>query len=454
MGGVVTHRFGVSTFGPDGGAVTPAPPPSTKWRLMSEQDNRVVRISEISMASSPGGSNLCSGGTASTNSGGTAGNALDGNTGTYWESNRSGLAPARHYWQYDFASAVSLAEIKLTTPATANCPLALQVDYWDGARWVNAYMIGGEPSTWTANVARTFTMPAANYAWRITNLFGTAGAFSLAELRMKATAGGSNLCAGGAAISNMDDAQFSTFAKYAFDTTTSNDSLIWSTFTEANQYALGFQFASAVSVVAEIDIVARNNASSAAYLQTPFEYTLERWNGSYWAFAGACNTALVSGANQTRTATVAQADAAKKAWRIRMLTSGSTEFSVRDVEFRAAIGGASVATGGAAFATSYYRGSSFTSTAGGAFDGSSGTFWTSELIASQVYDDICLGYVMPSAQNVVEVAITATAGGPGSAPTSFVVEYWDPATDQWVESWTVGATGSWSAGQTKVFTHP
>ncbi len=93
------------------------------------------------MRATPGGADLCTGGTASANADGgggyTAAQAFDNSDSTFWY-----VAPPAGAWlQYTFASAVSVREIYIRAGDAQRywCPQQIVLQYYDGSTWVTVY---------------------------------------------------------------------------------------------------------------------------------------------------------------------------------------------------------------------------------------------------------------------------------------------------------------------------
>ncbi len=118
--------------------------------------NTYFQLAEVSMASSIGGANLCVGGTAGANNyapGQPPSNAVDGNPSTFWSGNSS----PQSFWWYQFASAVQIEEIKITSRSDipTNTPLSWSVRYSDdGVTWFDTTYFTA--LTWTAAETQTF----------------------------------------------------------------------------------------------------------------------------------------------------------------------------------------------------------------------------------------------------------------------------------------------------------
>lgn len=132
------------------------------WRLESPTTSNgasVTSIAEAEMRATPGGSDQCTGGTAtasSTFSTQVASLGFDNSGATYWASNEL------YGWlRYQFASAVSVAEVTMTSrndASWAQIPGVIGVRYSDdGTTWTTAFR--GAGASWAQGVTRTFTDP-------------------------------------------------------------------------------------------------------------------------------------------------------------------------------------------------------------------------------------------------------------------------------------------------------
>lgn len=150
-------------------AVTPSgTPTSTKWRVRAFARNSAntgsttFSFAEIEMRTTAGGANACTGGTASAKSKldatatYDASKALDGNNAT-----ASVSAPGEWpwWWQYEFASAVNIAEVAMRaeSASTSRTPTIFTLEYYDGADWI-AHDLFVSPTDWTASEQRIFTV--------------------------------------------------------------------------------------------------------------------------------------------------------------------------------------------------------------------------------------------------------------------------------------------------------
>lgn len=152
---------------------------------------------------------------------------------------------------------------------------------------------------------------------------------------------------------------------------------------------------------------------------------------------------------------------ARQYWRIYITANngGATTTVVMELQFREAIGGASLCTGGSAFASSVFAGGYV---AGLAFDGNTTTTaapdcWAS---ASGLAPPHSLGYALPAAKRVTEIAVwqRKLAGFAAYAVKDFVVQSSSDSTTgldgTWVNEWSVTGQTAWADGELRVFARP
>jgi hypothetical protein len=150
-----------------------APTPATNrfWRIYvtTVQSGTQLAIAELSMASTPGGANLCTTSadalaSSVLNSGYATAYAIDGNPSTEWAP--VGGLPA--WWAYDFGAGggPSIREVKITARNDSyvfQAPIdwELQVSE-DFETWTTVQSFIS--ATWTAGEQQTFEVPAAGAA--------------------------------------------------------------------------------------------------------------------------------------------------------------------------------------------------------------------------------------------------------------------------------------------------
>lgn len=140
------------------------------WRLIiqSAQDNTTSpALAEIEMRATPSGSDQCSGGTASASSSFSgsfpASNAFDNNVSTLWSAGNTVDGQNAPWLQYQFASAVHVAELVLTgrnDGFAQTSPIAFALQYADASTgpWTTA-LAGNSLPTWSVGESRTYTDP-------------------------------------------------------------------------------------------------------------------------------------------------------------------------------------------------------------------------------------------------------------------------------------------------------
>ena len=196
-----------------------APPPAdaTHWSLLflGNGSDR-LRVAEIEMAASPGGADLCTGGTVISGgpaSWGSPGNAFDNNTGT--EANGTDGTVGGMWLGYAFAAAVSPREIRIrasaAVPNEAPTVAVLRYSLDSGTTWISTDWIIF-PTAWTAGQVRAAAVAAAPLpvnvrsrarAWRCWVQAVQSGTIiNCGELEFATSPGGATVAAGGAAISS------------------------------------------------------------------------------------------------------------------------------------------------------------------------------------------------------------------------------------------------------------
>lgn len=113
-----------------------------------------------------------------------------------------------------------------------------------------------------------------------------------------------------------------------------------------------------------------------------------------------------------------------------------------EIEMRESAGGADACSGGSAFSTSAYFGGITA-----AFDNN-----TTTSIQSSGVSQINIGYSFPAPVNIVQFAITCTAGQQGRAPGELWFEWADTANTGPYTLFGYTKVTSWASGETKLFT--
>lgn len=163
-----------------GGAASPT---STQWRLYfpsgaktNSEGSAALAVREVQMRATIGGSDQCTGGTASASSepfgaSFNAAKAFD-DTAARWETN----AGAPSWLQYTFGSAVAVEEVVIGTgDSVSKGPSYFQVQYHDGSDWVTYFDSEEEsfPLSWASTSEDKVIARSGDYApagfdrWRI-----------------------------------------------------------------------------------------------------------------------------------------------------------------------------------------------------------------------------------------------------------------------------------------------
>lgn len=134
--------------------------PHLYWRIniLNSGFSSNSGFAEISMAATPGGSNQLSGGTISAigaDGGNPASYGADGNTATSWN-----YASNQSWWQYQFATAVKVEEVKITarTDAPTTSPSSFRLEFSDdGVNFLELQFFAAS-LPWTTGQVQTFTV--------------------------------------------------------------------------------------------------------------------------------------------------------------------------------------------------------------------------------------------------------------------------------------------------------
>jgi len=190
------------------------------------------QIALIEMAATPGGPNLCTGGTV-ISSGAWSGlnppsNAFDGNLATYaaWNIDASSAGIVASIG-YQFATPVSIGEIRLWASTTPDTMVqAFVVGRGTGGTYTYSD-ITMSLSAWSSNEERDFTVPtfATSYTQSTARIWGItrSGFNDIGNVFFRAVSGGATLATGG---TNMDDNETNGTVpgRYLWD---SNDGTRW-----------------------------------------------------------------------------------------------------------------------------------------------------------------------------------------------------------------------------------
>lgn len=133
------------------------------WRIKTTAvDGSVVfGMAKLTMATSPGGADQCTGGTpvCTSREEGAMVNLFDSDANSYWTGGRT---PNGDWLGYIFPAEVDIKEVKVTARITwqTQSPKDFTIDYWDVDHWETAYTATGIAG-WTSGETKTFTFAAS-----------------------------------------------------------------------------------------------------------------------------------------------------------------------------------------------------------------------------------------------------------------------------------------------------
>lgn len=246
------------------------------WRLLNRKNNgdgSFTGLTEIQMRTVSGGSNVCSGGTATSSTpiqAGSAAQCFDGDTTTtIWQVSGTGSC----WIGYDFGAGNSkdIVEVVVWPDKDSAARAFRECDIqWsdDSSTWTTVW--SWTYSGWVVGTGAVFTKPSAvaSRYWRVRcNTAVSGNNLSCAEMEMRLTSGGPDQTGSGTAFAS------TTFGSNpgtndpskAFD---NNTSTLWSgSDTLAQTSWIAYDFGSGVTkAIAEISYTARNDVN---YTQSP-----------------------------------------------------------------------------------------------------------------------------------------------------------------------------------------
>lgn len=255
-------------------------PSSTKWRVYIYEFNGgfVPGIAEIEMHTSVGGSDVCTGGTATashTFGGYVAANAFDDDDSTFWDANVNTAT----WVQYEFGSAQDIVEFSITCPPSSNqydVPASFELQYYDGSDWIATIWRAAEWG-WSAGEKRTFstTSPAnSKELWRLYISAVKSGPYAgISEMRMHTGHTTTDACTGGSpAASSPYSPSYLPSNVFSGDWASSG----WAGKSNTGVW-IGYLFPSAVDIV-RFTVQGR----FIAYTESPMDFEFQYWDGSAW----------------------------------------------------------------------------------------------------------------------------------------------------------------------------
>ncbi len=185
------------------------------WRLVGlPVRDAWIYVANMEMAATPGGANLCSGGTPLSSLPTTMSNAFDGNVASVWNGVYGSGWTVTNWIGYDFGVDVAIREVRLQasnggSSYYANAQAFIIQASYDAVTWDTVAMIG-DGTDWTMSEWRSYAIPdvylaatrAEARAWRINPSAnnGHAGEYSVGEIIFASTPGGAQIATGGCAF--------------------------------------------------------------------------------------------------------------------------------------------------------------------------------------------------------------------------------------------------------------
>jgi hypothetical protein len=282
--------------------------------------------------------------------------------------------------------------------------------------------------------------------WRLNISAKKAGAnwTSIAELEMRGSVGGFNLCAGGTASASASNG--ANPASSAFD---GNSATSWQSGTATSPQWIEYDFASAVT----IEQVALKPTAITG--DTPTQFTVEYWDGSAWQIYWHVGDVPMNVQNSNQlifTRPNSGAAGTSTEWRLNITASrtGTGFPSISELELRATSGGSDLTISDSSDGSSTF---SNHSTAGNdatkAFDNSTSSRWQGTAAPSGGSPQI-IGFRFTAPRAITEISVTNYTTL-GDSPKTFDIQYWNEGTAAWVTSWSVADSAFSSTTQTLVF---
>jgi hypothetical protein len=217
------------------------------WRLMIESNigDSYTSVGELYMHSTPGGADICTGGTPIA-SAGTASLAFNRTDGDYWQATGS----TQVWVGYHFAAPVVVQEfaVRFNSPYSGQAPKKFWLEWSDDGTVYRGRIGVDTSSSWSNPETRTYTLPvgpATSWAIRLRDAvwsteWGPAYYDELQEIQFL-DGSSSNLCTGGTAFA--DSVNGSYAAANAFD---GNSGTRWQGTTGHGSELIGYTFTGAV----------------------------------------------------------------------------------------------------------------------------------------------------------------------------------------------------------------
>lgn len=249
---------------------------------------------------------------------------------------------------------------------------------------------------------------------------------AVAEVEMRATVGGADLCSGGTASASMSSAD----AYKAFDNDTGTS---WAGSSGAGDKWLSYDFGVARNVVQFKITNAGSNFQQGVKLQ---------WSDddSTWTDATPLMAAAISAAGSSQTYLVA---GTKSYWRLYITKlNGWYYANIAELELRGSIGGSDVTS-----PASPARASPGDASMASAFDDNASTYWRSDFNTTGPY---WIWFALGEDVDIAQLMLTSGSAA-DEAPTDFEVQYSGDGYNWTTKKAVTGETG-WSTYQTRTYT--
>lgn len=271
---------------------------------------------------------------------------------------------------------------------------------------------------------------------------------TIAEVEMRATAGGADLCSGGTASASSQEATYP--ASKAFDNLTGVEDIWVSGSGQPSPQWLQYQFAAPVEIN-EVLIRAASTTSRAERAPRSFKI---QWSddGTTWTDKWAVTDTSAWAINESRVYSVDDAPGGTPHlyWRVYLTAvqgGGTNVCSIGEIEMRLVPYGPDQASGGTALSSSDYSGYP----ASQAFDNNGGTRWSSNTGAP-----MWVGYQFAAAVSIKQVLLVAPDAGNYASvqmPKDFAIEWSDDGTT-WNSAVSYSGITTMGISENRVFAVP
>lgn len=370
--------------------------------------------------------------------------AFDGSTGgTNWISPNQ---TKPHWIGYDYGVGRNVNSVTITATDGNRAPKNFDIQYsQDGITWTTEWSVAG--ATWPS-ATQTFTKPdsaGASRYWRvyITDNNGDA-VNTIHELQMYTAAGAISVCSGGTAIESGHDS--SAAADNLFDGNVGTD---WSKTGLPAWVGYDFGDGNEKAIIG----VAMFPPASPYVNRMPKDFDVQYSNdGISWATSWSVqdSTDWTEKVGREFYSTAQDLyNSTFRYWRILATArDGGGRYTIHELEMMAEVGGATVAAGGSALASSNEGGQPPSN----AFDGNTSTSWSDGTTGT--YEFLGYDFGAGNEKNIKSVSILAAGAGYNDrTPTSFRIQRSADGL-MWIDKWAVSGSTAWEASEKRTFNAP